>query len=141
MTGVQTCALPISPCWFGWHTLSFEVALWPTDGTGAFVRTVARAITEAAASRADKLAETAKGLFRHLTPTLTFDESGQAVLQFGARSGAEREPEPEDVLEAPARVAEREKRRSLSSTSSSGSWSISALSSLPSHMLQTAYPR
>ena len=91
--------------------LPIYIDLWPTDGTGAFVRTVAKAITEAAASRADKLAETAKGLFRHLTPTLTFDESGQAVLQLSARSGAEHEPELEDVLEAPARVAEREKRR------------------------------
>ena len=33
------------------------------------------------------------------------------MLQVGARSGVEREPELEDVLEAPARVAQREKRR------------------------------
>ena len=91
--------------------LPIYIDLYPTDGTGAFVRTVAKALTEAAASRADKLAETAKGLFRHLTPTLTFDESGHPILKLGARSGTEREPELEDVLEAPARVAEREKRR------------------------------
>ena len=91
--------------------LPIYIDLYPTDGTGAFVRTVAKTLTEAAASRADKLAETAKGLFRHLTPTLTFDESGHPILKLGARSGTEREPELEDVLEAPARVAEREKRR------------------------------
>lgn len=91
--------------------LPIYIDLYATDGIGAFVRTAAKAITEATASRVDRLAETAKGLFRHLTPTLTFEDSGQPVLKMGARSGAEREPELEDVLEAPARVAEREKRR------------------------------
>lgn len=91
--------------------LPIYIDLYPTDGMGAFVRTAAKAITEAAVSRADKLAETAKGLFRYLTPTLTLDDSGHPILQPGARSGTEREPELDDVLEAPARVAEREKRR------------------------------
>ncbi len=36
--------------------LPIYIDLYPTDGMGAFVRTAAKAITEAAASRADKLA-------------------------------------------------------------------------------------
>jgi len=49
--------------------LPLYVDLYPTDGTDAFVRTAAKAITEAAASQVDRLVETVKGLFRHLTPT------------------------------------------------------------------------
>ena len=91
--------------------LPIYIDLWPTDGVDAFIRTVAKAITEASATRSGKLGETAKSLFRHLAPSLTFDESGAPVLQFGLSSGKASEPELEEVLAAPARVAERDRRR------------------------------
>jgi uncharacterized protein len=42
---------------------------------------------------------------RHLVPSLTLDESGNPSVQFGARSGLEPEPQIEDALEAPMRLA------------------------------------
>ena len=91
--------------------LPVYIDLWPTDGTEAFIRATAKAIGESTSSKADKIAETAKSIFRHLTPTITFDESGHPVLSLGSRSGGEIQPELEDVLDAPARLAEKVKKR------------------------------
>jgi len=91
--------------------LSIYVDLWATRDAASFARTVARATTEAAASRADKMLETGKELFRHLIPSLTLDEAGNPSVQFGARSGIEDEPQIEEALDAPARLAEKRGRR------------------------------
>lgn len=91
--------------------LPIYIDLWATGGTASFVKTAAKAIAEAAATRADKLLETSKELFRHLIPSLTLDESGNPLIQFGARSGIERERALEDVLEAPAKLAQKHSRR------------------------------
>lgn len=91
--------------------LPIYVDLWATNTASSFVKKAAKAIAEAAATRRDKLLETSKELFRHLAPSLTLDESGNPSIQFGARSGIEREPEIEDVLEAPARLAAKRNRR------------------------------
>ncbi len=87
------------------------VDLWPTDGPVSFVTAVAKAFAEAAATRSERLLETAKSLFAHLTPTLTLDEAGSPSLQFSARSGRHQAPELEEVLTAPAKIAARESRR------------------------------
>lgn len=91
--------------------LTVYVDLWPTDGPASFVTTVAKAFTETTAARSEKLLETAKSLFAHLTPSLTLDEAGNPSLQFGARSGNQQGPELEEVLSAPAKIAAREGRR------------------------------
>lgn len=91
--------------------LTVYVDLWPTDGPASFLTTVAKAFTEATSTRTEKLLETAKSLFAHLTPSLTLDEAGNPSLQFGARSGQEQGPELEEVLSAPAKVAARDGRR------------------------------
>lgn len=87
------------------------VDLWPTDGTSSFVTTLASALTEATATTTGKLLETAKNLFQHLSPSLTLDESGSPSIQFGARHGMERGPVLQEVLAAPAKIAEKESRR------------------------------
>jgi hypothetical protein len=55
--------------------------------------------------------ETGKELFRHLVPSLTLDESGNPSVQFGARSGLEPEPQIEEALDAPLRLAQKRHRR------------------------------
>ena len=91
--------------------LPIYVDLWPTDGADAFVKTVGKAIAEAAASKADKVLELTKSIFRNLTPSVSFDESGHPVVSLGARPGTEKRPELEDVLQAPARLAAKVNKR------------------------------
>ena len=87
--------------------LPVYVDLWPTDGADAFVAVMAKALAEAAATRAEKLLETSKALFSRLQPSLTLNEAGNPSLQFGAHTREEREPALEEVLAAPLKVAER----------------------------------
>ncbi len=87
--------------------LPIYVDLWATSDAASFARTVAKATTEAAATRADKMLETGKELFRHLIPSLTLDEGGNPSVQFGARSGIEAEPQIEEALDAPALLAKK----------------------------------
>lgn len=91
--------------------LPIYVDLWATSDATSFVKTVAKATAEAGATRADKMLETARELFRHLSPSLTLDESGNPSIQFGVRSGIEQQPQIEEVLDAPARLARKRGRR------------------------------
>ncbi len=91
--------------------LPIYIDLWATSDAASFVRHAAKATAEAAATTADKLLTVSKALFRHLVPSLTLDESGHPSLQFGMHRSAASEPELEDVLEAPARLAEKHNRR------------------------------
>ena len=91
--------------------LTVYMDLWPTDGPTSLVTTVAKAFAEATSTRVGNLLETAKSLFAHLTPTLTLDEMGNPSLQFGPRSRKVQEPELDEVLSAPARIAARDGRR------------------------------
>jgi len=87
------------------------IDLWPTDGPASFVATVAKGITEALASRADRLLETAKRLFSRLIPSVTVDEEGKPVIAFGIRDVTVASPVLEEVLQAPARLAEEGRRK------------------------------
>ena len=92
--------------------IAVYVDLWSAGDAGDVARLVARAVAEAAATRVDKVLETSKDLFRHLVPSVTVDESGAPVVQFGARgTGVEDEPLLEDAFDAPARLAAKRKRR------------------------------
>ncbi len=87
------------------------VDLWPTDSEGSFAAATARAISQAVASTSSKMLETAKRLFTRLVPSITLDNDGQPSLSFGAAAPRKTELELEEVLQAPAAIAAREKRR------------------------------
>ncbi len=91
--------------------LPVYVDLWSTDGTDRFVTALAKALTEATSTRIDKLLETAKALFRTLKPSITTDEAGNPTLQFGVVKRDEHQPELEEVLSAPPKIARQQKRR------------------------------
>lgn len=87
----------------GW--VSAYVDLWPTDSEETFVAAVAKAITEAMATRVDKILETARSLFGALAPSVTVDDQGKPVLSFGMGRHVRSGPALDEVLETPARVA------------------------------------
>lgn len=91
--------------------LPIYIDLWATSDTVSFVRTVAKAVAEAGSTRADKMIENARELFRNLSPSLTIDDSGNPSIQFGVRSGVDPEPQIEEVLDAPARLARKRDRQ------------------------------
>jgi hypothetical protein len=90
---------------------SAYVDLWPTDGELSFIAATARAITESMGSTAGQLLEFAKQLFSRLTPSVTTDAEGKPKVTFGFNMAAQPGPEIEEVLAAPAKIAERGKRR------------------------------
>jgi hypothetical protein len=85
--------------------------LWPTDGETSFVATTARAITESTSSTAGQLLEVAKQLFSRLTPSVTADAEGKPKVTFGFSMTGPPGPEIEEVLAAPAKIAEQGKRK------------------------------
>lgn len=87
------------------------VDLWPTDGEISFVTTTAKAITEAMSNNAAQLLQTAKTLFTRLVPSVTVDEEGKPKVVFGVSTESVREPEIEEVLTAPAKLAAQGKRK------------------------------
>jgi hypothetical protein len=91
--------------------LTVYVDLWATDSPEAFVRTTAKAITQAATTRRDRLLQTAKSLFHLVVPTVTFDESGEPSIEFSIRHTQAPETELDDVLSALARAAQRQKKK------------------------------
>ncbi|HLE56449.1 MAG TPA: ATP-binding protein [Rhodothermia bacterium] len=93
--------------------LAVYVDLWPTDDASSFAQALAKALSEAGATRAEKAFETAKSLFAHLKPALTLDQAGNPSLQFGAETYTIPEPDLADVLQAPQRLAERRRNRKV----------------------------
>jgi len=85
--------------------LPIYVDVWPTSDAVSLAKAVATATVEASARRADRALSTAKEVVRRLVPSLTADEGGNPVVQFGARVDDEPEPILEDALDAPARLA------------------------------------
>lgn len=81
------------------------VDLWPTEGELTFAIAMAKAISEAVSTTADKLLDTAKRFFGRLAPSITLDEQGKPQVSFGVRTIEEVSPELEHVLEAPAKIA------------------------------------
>jgi len=66
--------------------LAAYVDLWPTDSEKSFVTATARALTEATATRPERMLDAAKALFPQLSPVLTLDEAGKPELRFGLES-------------------------------------------------------
>jgi uncharacterized protein len=90
---------------------SAYIDLWPTDGEMSFVVATARAITESMSSKAGQLLDIAKQLFSRLTPSVTADAEGKPKVTFGVNMAGQPGPEIEEVLAAPAKIAERGKRK------------------------------
>ena len=91
--------------------LPVYVDMWPTQDAASLAQVIARAVTEAAASRGERMLELAGELFRHLVPSLTVDESGQPRVEFGMQVGEPATPSLEEALDSPARIAERDERQ------------------------------
>jgi hypothetical protein len=87
------------------------IDLWPTDGERSFVAATARAITESMSGTAGQLLDVAKQLFSRLTPSVTADSEGKPKVTFGLNMSAQPGPEIEEVLAAPAKIAQRGKRK------------------------------
>lgn len=93
--------------------LPVYVDLWPTDGGRSFVQTVAKAVTQASATTAEKLLATAKSFFGLFIPSVTFDHEGKPRIEFGTRQADDIKPELEEVLTAPAKIGAKSKRRAV----------------------------
>ncbi len=87
------------------------VDLWATDSEVSFAATTAKAISQAVASTATKMMETAKSLFTRLIPAMTVDDEGKPTISFGTTVSRKADIELEEVLQAPAAIAARENRR------------------------------
>lgn len=83
------------------------VDLWPTEGELSFATTTAKALTEAVSTSADKLLETARGFFGRLSPSITLDREGNAQVTFGLNNLDRPDPEIDEILATPARLAAR----------------------------------
>jgi len=91
--------------------VSAYIDLWPTDGEVSFITTAAKAITESMSTNADQLLDTAKKLFTRLIPSVTVDDEGKPKVTFGMSMEKAPEPEIEEVLAAPAKIAAQGKRK------------------------------
>jgi len=83
------------------------VDLWPTDGEASFIQVTARALTEAFETSAERMLEMAGSFFRRLAPVISVDDQGHPQIQFERRDIKEPLQPLEEVLSAPARIAEK----------------------------------
>ncbi len=90
---------------------SVYVDIWPTDGEISFIEEMAKAVAKSFDTRADKALLFAKTIFQRLTPSLTVDDDGKPMLAFGVTKQTSFDQELEEVLEAPATVAKKQKKR------------------------------
>ena len=90
---------------------SAYVDLSATDGEVSFVTATAKAITESMGRSAEQLLDTAKRLFTQLVPSVTVDSEGKPKVTFGVSSERARDPEIEEVLMAPAKIAAQGKKK------------------------------
>jgi len=93
------------------HYASAYIDLWPTDGEASFITATAPALTEAMSTTTGQFIEVAKQLFSRLTPSVTTDADGKPKVTFGLAAGARPGRELEEVLAAPAKIAESGKRK------------------------------
>ncbi len=91
--------------------IGIYVDLWPTESETSFAAGTAKAISQASASTATRMLEIAKELFSRLVPSVSVNDEGKPTISFGAVTPRRSELELEEVLQAPHRLAAREKRR------------------------------
>jgi len=90
---------------------SAYVDLWPTEGELSFIATTAKAIAESVSTTGDQLLRTAKQFFGRLAPVVTTGADGRPRITFSIHTMSRPEPELEEVLAAPAKLAARAKRK------------------------------
>jgi AAA+ ATPase superfamily predicted ATPase len=91
-------------------TLSAYVDLWPSDDETSFVTALAKAIASSLATSVQRLLTTAKELFSSLVPTITLNEENKPELSFGFGNNIKIDRAIEEVLDTPARIANKEKK-------------------------------
>ena len=84
--------------------VSAYVDLWPTDGEATFVAALAKAITHSMSSSVEKLLETGRKLFSHLSPSVTVNDEGKPEVNFGVAKHHAAQA-LDEVLETPAKLA------------------------------------
>ena len=89
------------------ETVPVYVDLWPTDGEASFIQATARALTEAFETSAERMLQLAGSFFRRLAPVVSVDDQGHPQIRFELREFKERDQPIEEVLSAPARIAEK----------------------------------
>jgi len=87
------------------------VDLWPTDGDASFAVAMARALTLALASTPQKLLEAARSFFSRFSPSISVDENGRPIVSFEISRRQPSPPDLDEVLSAPARIANARKKR------------------------------
>ncbi|MBV9479918.1 MAG: ATP-binding protein [Acidobacteria bacterium] len=87
------------------------VDLWATDNESSFVTATAKAIAESMGRTTAQLLDTGKRLFSRLLPNVTLDDEGKPKISFSLKSDAAPRPEIEEVLEAPAKVADHTEKK------------------------------
>jgi hypothetical protein len=88
-------------------TVSAFVDLWPTDDEASFVTALAKAITSSMSTSAEKLLNVGKELFSSLVPTLSINDEGKPELSFGLNRNVKIDHALDEVLETPARLANK----------------------------------
>lgn len=87
------------------------IDLWPTYGEDSFTLTTAKAIAEASGPSVDKVMAISKSLFSRLLPTFGVDDQGKPTVTFGIATKKIDIPALEEVLEAPARLSTKLKKK------------------------------
>jgi uncharacterized protein len=87
------------------------VDLFATDSEETFATATAKALANALENKTDRVLTVAKRLFSRLTPSLSVDEEGKPQLTLGMSRTVQLRESLEEVLRAPAKVAEETSRR------------------------------
>jgi hypothetical protein len=93
--------------------LCVYIDLWPTDGEMSFITSAAKAISEAMSTTPGRLLDNARAFFGSLKPQITVDDSGKPVVTFGISRVSKPTLEMDEVLTAPAKIADQRKRKVL----------------------------
>ena len=93
--------------------LCVYIDLWPTDGEISFITSAAKAISEAMSTTAGKLLDNARTFFGSLKPQITVDDSGKPIVTFGISRVSKPTLEMDEVLVAPAKIANQRERKVL----------------------------
>lgn len=91
--------------------ITIYIDIWPTDGERSFITTVARTLTQSLSTTVEKSLTFAKQIFRHLSPSISIDEEGKPILSFGIIRSDSLEPELEEVMNAPEKIASAGKKK------------------------------
>jgi hypothetical protein len=89
------------------RSVAAYVDLWPTDDEPSFVTALAKAFTSSMSTSVEKLLSTGKELFSSLVPTITLNDEGKPELSFGFGKNIKVDRALEEVLETPARIANK----------------------------------